>query len=960
MKKFLLSLAVLFTGLTGLVTQAHAESVTQNFKSGIGLTTGAQGAAPTTPTSEKATDTNITYTFYRSIVNTGSYLMMVGNSDNSYISWSLPFNCSELQLKSSSGTGIKASIKVFANNTEITTSAIAIDATNKTFNITIPEAYQAQGTVYKVQNVTSNNVQFASFTYVEASNGGGSTDPGEGGGDTDEPTSDSITQPFKTGIGFTEGAQANAPTSDTENTATDTNITYTINNSIVNSANYLLMKPNGYISWTLPYNCTEIKLTSSSGTGAKGEIDLYANGVKITDSSVAINATNTTYSISIPSQYQTKGTIYKAVNVGSGNTQFASFTYMVNMNSDDNAVATPFISFDKYTNTVTITGEEGTNIYYTTNGQDPTTSSEKYSAPFTISQTVTVKAIAEKDGKLSSVYSTTCTYFPAYDNFAGLTNAGANAEGKVNGPITFVYQSDPYLYAKDKDNGYMLIYGYINTTYTNGTTASYVAGKYSPYQNLPELTNPVFGEITPGGTPVEPEVVALKSISTDIVNHYVKIEGVKINNKNLVDGETTVALYERFKDVTIPETEDTYTVTGFVSVFGTTLQIYPVSFEVTSANVSFTINAAEGSDIEDAESLVKVTYTEKGETENVDSSVIVNPGTVFTLTPEEGYQINSVTSESDAATIAKPADATAAWTITLSETAAGETLEFVVTVDAVPVPEMYVNAAFNDYTPTDADKLAQGDAEDGEDNEYRTYIEIPEGEFSLNFKFGNVYLVPAADGAITFDNGEYTGEYTEGDATSYWTVADWAGAEVEIVVDTEAKTVTFAYTPETADVWYIRGKFNNYNPADNSEWALNPVEDENGVYSGTFTVDSGEFSFNFLSPSGSVFIPESVATEEITFTDGVYNGRMDLAYDEDEEGYYWEFPNWTGGEFTVTIDSNDGSVVIKTDAKHDTDAVNALYRLTEDDAIYNLQGVKVSNPVKGQIYIINGKKAILR
>ncbi|MCH5238491.1 MAG: hypothetical protein J1E95_11970, partial [Muribaculaceae bacterium] len=135
---------------------------------------------------------------------------------------------------------------------------------------------------------------------------------------------------------------------------------------------------------------------------------------------------------------------------------------------------------------------------------------------------------------------------------------------------------------------------------------------------------------------------------------------------------------------------------------------------------------------------------------------------------------------------------------------------------------------------------------------------------------------------------------------------------------------------------------------------------ENGVYSGTFTVESGEFSFNFLSPYGTVFIPDSGETEEITFTDGVYNGKMDMAYEESEEAYYWEFPNWTGGEFTVTINLDENSITIETDAEHDTDAVNALYRFTEDDAIYNLQGVKVSNPAKGQIYIINGKKAVLR
>ena len=61
--------------------------------------------------------------------------------------------------------------------------------------------------------------------------------------------------------------------------------------------------------------------------------------------------------------------------------------------------------------TVTIScATEGATIYYTTDGNDPTTSSSEYSTPLTISQTTTVKAIAVKDGfDDSSIASATYT-----------------------------------------------------------------------------------------------------------------------------------------------------------------------------------------------------------------------------------------------------------------------------------------------------------------------------------------------------------------------------------------------------------------------------------------------------------------------------------------------------------------------------------------------------------------------
>lgn len=55
--------------------------------------------------------------------------------------------------------------------------------------------------------------------------------------------------------------------------------------------------------------------------------------------------------------------------------------------------------------TVTITGPEGADIYYTTDESTPTTSSQKYTAPFSLTESTTVNAIAVKGGKSSTVAS---------------------------------------------------------------------------------------------------------------------------------------------------------------------------------------------------------------------------------------------------------------------------------------------------------------------------------------------------------------------------------------------------------------------------------------------------------------------------------------------------------------------------------------------------------------------------
>ena len=66
---------------------------------------------------------------------------------------------------------------------------------------------------------------------------------------------------------------------------------------------------------------------------------------------------------------------------------------------------TPFAE----TTSVSIQAEQGAEIRYTTDGSTPTAESTLYSAPITLSDTATVKAVAIKDGQSSEVASKTFT-----------------------------------------------------------------------------------------------------------------------------------------------------------------------------------------------------------------------------------------------------------------------------------------------------------------------------------------------------------------------------------------------------------------------------------------------------------------------------------------------------------------------------------------------------------------------
>ena len=95
-------------------------------------------------------------------------------------------------------------------------------------------------------------------------------------------------------------------------------------------------------------------------------------------------------------------------NTGSSNARIDNIKLTVTTaGAGASTVATPFItpnggSFLDSQEVSLSCATEGATIYYTTNGNNPTTSSTVYSAPFTIDATTTVKAFAVKSGMSNS------------------------------------------------------------------------------------------------------------------------------------------------------------------------------------------------------------------------------------------------------------------------------------------------------------------------------------------------------------------------------------------------------------------------------------------------------------------------------------------------------------------------------------------------------------------------------
>ena len=159
-------------------------------------------------------------------------------------------------------------------------------------------------------------------------------------------------------------------------------------------------------------------------------------------------------------------------------------------------------NFD-YTKEITITVPDGTTVYYTLDGSNPTSSSTPYSAPFTISAagSTTVKAIAYDNGYPSDVVS--ATYTRTYHYISDITKAGSY---KVKGTVVAVNETYGFVigdgtgYIYDYKSSHDLSTG--NKVEVNGSVTTY---NFSYQYNSVTPTTVLISNYTTG----TPEITAL-------------------------------------------------------------------------------------------------------------------------------------------------------------------------------------------------------------------------------------------------------------------------------------------------------------------------------------------------------------------------------------------------------------------------------------------------------------------
>ena len=314
------------------------------------------------------------------------------------------------------------------------------------------------------------------------------------------------------------------------------------------------------------------------------------------------------------------------------------------------SVATPTLSIPtgKYTQAQNVTINCATaeaSIYYTLDGTEPSEQSTPYNGAINISSTTTLKAIAIKNEESSAVATATYTFPTEVDNIAAFNQAENNDFVKITKPITVTYINGANVYAQD-ESGSMLIYDFNfaeTEGLTNGSIINNIAGENTLYNGAPQMKNVFSYTLSEYISIIDPTTV--ETLSTTDVHKYVKLEDAQFDNtysfteSSAINANLSthgnIVVRNNFRNFNMDvNSTDKYDIVGFVSVYNSAPQIYPVSIVVTTPSITVSTNSLAFETVENNQTK-DLTFTVNGAnlSENATLAISGANASYFTCTP---------------------------------------------------------------------------------------------------------------------------------------------------------------------------------------------------------------------------------------------------------------------------------------------------------------------------------------
>ncbi|HEY4051512.1 MAG TPA: chitobiase/beta-hexosaminidase C-terminal domain-containing protein, partial [Acidobacteriaceae bacterium] len=373
--------------------------------------------------------------------------------------------------------------------------------------------------------------------------------------------------------------------------------------------------------------------------------------------------------------------------------------------------ATPIFTFKPEANqpagVLTLANDmAGASIYYTTDGNTPTTASNLYSGPITVSSTETVKAMAADPGYRNSVVTSTAyTVYPppatptfsvapgTYTSIQTVTIADATpnttiyytTDGTAPNASSLIYRGPITVSSSEIINALATAYGSfpgpqgtfpINALLSAVATAAYTI-------HLPQAATPALS--VPSGTYTSAQTVTISDETAGATIYYTTNGTVPTTYSNVYKVPLNVAFSETIEAMAVAYD---YTNSAVTSAAYT---IVPVATTPMFAPAAGTYTSVQKVTIRDTTAGAVIHYTTDGTTPTTSSSVYTGPITISSsetikaIAAATGYTTSAVASAAytinlpmAAAPTFSPAAGTytSAQTVTISDATAGAVIHY--------------------------------------------------------------------------------------------------------------------------------------------------------------------------------------------------------------------------------------------------------------------------------------------